>query len=354
MTYKYTLAICLGIMFTMQPAQAHHAWRSVFIEERMELEGYVTEFNFKNPHVNIMLSVTNEDGVETEWMATGPAGALFRGAGWSQDTVKAGQYLRLTGWKSRTGAPMLLLLAADIRDGRLLEINPSDGSTIRQIVGEVVASNAPVGVTNLPLKLSDGSVNLTGTWLNAPRAGDPRGEIPPTPFNKVGTALQANYDPLTDDPAFATCSPPGLVRQVGTGHPMRIIQHNDRVEFEYEEHGGRREIFFDQRGPETNEHSRFGHPVARYEGDELIIESSQLLGNLADLNGNALSDQTTTIERYRRVDGPEVGPMIEMNIAVSDPGHLNEIWNISWRKQFAPEGLDFIPIDCKLPLPGKL
>lgn len=347
MKYKYRLAVFLGVIFTMQPAQAHHAWGAIFLDERMDIEGYVTEFNLKNPHVNIMLSVTDEAGVETEWMATGPAGATFRGAGWSENTVQSGQYLRLTGWKSRTGAPMLLLLREDIRSGKLLEVDPNDGSTIRQLLGTMAEDNAPAEPASLPLTLSDGRVNLSATWTNGPRE-----RTPPTPFNEVGAALQADYDPLYDDPAFTTCSLPGLVRQARTIHPMRIMQYDDRVIFEYEEHGGFREIFLDQRGPTTVEHSRFGHPIARYEGDELIIESSHLLANLGDPNGNALSNQTTTIESYRRVDNPEMGPMIEMRLAVSDPGHLNDIWNIRWRKRYAPEGIDFIPVDCKLPLPG--
>jgi len=349
MTYRCALAVCFSAMLTAPSVQAHHAWAGVFTLETMEIEGYVTEYNFRNPHVNIMLSVTDEDGVETEWMATGPAAPPFRRWGWTEDTVGVGQYLQLTGRKSRTGAPMIVMVGDDIQSGKFLELDPADGSIIRRVVGTVNESQAPAVVASLPLTLSDGRVNLTGTWL-----GGPRGGRPPAPLNEVGAALQADFDAL-NDPAFATCSDPGLVRQVAfTPHPMRVMQYDDRVVFEYEEHGGRREIFLDGRGPETAEHSRFGHHVARYEGDELIIESTQLLGNLASGGGNAMSDQTTTIETYRRVDDPEVGPMFEMSMAISDPGHLTETWNIKWLKIFAPEGLDFVEVDCKLPLPGNL
>ena len=58
------LAACVGVIIGAAPAHAHHAWAAVFTEEYTEIEGYVTEYNFKNPHVNIMLSVTDEDGVE--------------------------------------------------------------------------------------------------------------------------------------------------------------------------------------------------------------------------------------------------------------------------------------------------
>ena len=346
MTYQKVLTACFSIMLIGPPAYAHHAWAGVFTDENIEVEGYVTEYNFRNPHVNIMLSVTDEDGVETEWMATGPAAPPMRRWGWSRDTVQVGQYLRLSGRKSRTGAPMLVLVADDIQSGKFLELDPADSSTIRAVVGTVTETAEPTEVATLPLRLADGRPNLTGTWLGGPREPRPR-----APFNDVGAALQAEFDPL-NDPAFATCSDPGLVRQVAfTLHPMRIMQHDDCIVFEYEEHGGRREIFFDGRGPETTEHTRFGHHVARYEGDTLIIESSQLLGNLSSGGGNALSDQTTTVERYRRVDDPEVGPMIEMNTAINDPGHLTGTWNITWRKIFAPNGLEFTQVDCRLPLP---
>jgi hypothetical protein len=350
MTCKYTLAICLGVMLSAQSAHAHHAWAAVFTEETMDIEGYVTEYNFKNPHVNIMLSVTDEAGVETEWMATGPAASPFRSWGWTEDTIEVGQYLRLTGRTSRTGAPMIVLVADDIRNGNLLELDPADGSILRSVVGFINEDeNEGRGsdpVASLPLTLSDGRVNLTGTWLSGPR-----GRRVPAPFNEVGAALQADFDAI-NDPAYATCSSPGLVRQVaGTPHPIRITQYDDRVVFEFEEHGGLREIFIDGRGPETAEHTRFGSHIARYEGDELIIETTQLLGNLANNGGNALTDQTTTIETYRRVDDPEMGPMFEMSMAISDPGHLTETWTVSWQKRFAPEGLDFVETDCKLPLP---
>ncbi|HEY5623586.1 MAG TPA: DUF6152 family protein [Gammaproteobacteria bacterium] len=345
MTIYRLLIVCFGVALFAAPAHAHHAWAAVFTDEYTEIEGYVTEYNFKNPHVNIMLSVMGEDGVETEWMATGPAAPPFRRWGWSEKTVEVGQYLRLRGRTSRTGAPMIVMVGDDIQAGTFLELDPSDGSVVRAVVGNVTETAEPTEVATLPLRLSDGRPNFTGTWL-----GGPRGGRPPAPFNEVGAALQADFDAL-NDPAFATCSDPGIVRQVAfTPHPMRVMQDDDRIVFEYEEHGGRRVIYLDGRGPETAEHTRFGHHVARYEGDTLVIESSQLLGNLASGGGNALSDQTTTVETYRRVDDPDIGAMIEMSMEITDPGHLTEPWNIRWVKIFAPEGLDFIEVDCKLPL----
>jgi hypothetical protein len=340
-----TLAVCcLAVVCGTLPAWAHHAAGAVFTDETIEIEGYVTEFNFHNPHVSIMLSVSDEVGAGTQWMITGPSATPFRLWGWTADTVQAGQYIRFSGKKSRTGVPMLLIERDDIQAGKFVELNPADGSVIRELLGTIAEPEA-LDIDTVPLRLSDGRPNFTGNWIGGPR--EPR---PQPPFNAVGAAQQADFDVL-NDPTFATCSDPGLVRQAGnTIHPVRITQFEDRVVFEYEEYAGRREIYLDGRAPETAEHTRFGHHVARYEEDTLVIETTRLLGNLSGPPGNALSDQTTTVETYRRTDDPKYGPMIEMNMVITDPGHLTAPWNKRWFKVYTTDDYEFLEVNCKLPL----
>ena len=71
--FRCLTSLLLGAVVASLPAEAHHAAGAVFTDEEIEIEGVVTEYNFNNPHVNIMLNVTDENGVETEWMVTGPA-----------------------------------------------------------------------------------------------------------------------------------------------------------------------------------------------------------------------------------------------------------------------------------------
>ena len=105
----------------------------------------------------------------------------------------------------------------------------------------------------------------------------------------------------------------------------------------------------DGRGPDSNEHTLFGHHVARYEGDALVIESSQLLGNLTGPIGNALSDQTTTVESYRRIDDAAGRPAIEMRMVITDPGNLTQPWEIGSVKYYTAEPYNFIEVECRLP-----
>ena len=347
MRYFESLAVlCFAAVAGSVPASAHHAAVAVFTDEEIEVEGVVTEYNFVNPHVNIMLSVTDETGAETEWMVTGPAAPPMRRWGWTAETLQPGQLIRFAGKSSRTGAPMLLIESAEIQSGRFVELDPADGSIVRRLQEAPDDSQAPDASLAVALTLDDGRPNLAGLWLG----GLGRTPNPPPPLNDAGAALQAGFDAL-NDPAFAECADHGLVRQAMSGHPLRITQNDDHLVFEYEQGAATRVIHLDGRGPASDEHTDYGHHVARYEGDALIIESTQLLGRLTGTRGNAHSDSSTVRETYRRADSPELGALLEMTLVVNDPEYMTDPWRMTWRKNHAATDYRFIEVDCALPLP---
>ena len=167
------------------------------------------------------------------------------------------------------------------------------------------------------------------------------------PFNEVGAALQAQYDPLNDPQV--QCEPPGLIRQVGTPHPVQVEQFDDHVVISYEEYGGVRTIYFDDRDLVGGEHSNFGQSTARYEDQKLIVETTHLLGNLTSGGGNALTDQSTTVEAYSRLPDADGSSGLNLEIVITDPGHLTGPWVRGWQKFFTPNH-EFIEVDCHKPL----
>ena len=339
--------VCLAAVIDAATAQAHHSAQAAFTQNVIEVEGYVTEFNFTNPHVNIFFDVTDGSGETTQWIASGQAANLLRRQGWTADTIEASQYLRISGRETRDGSPMILF-------ANITELDPADGSLVRDVQGDS-DYDEQAGVTSLALSLSDGRPNFTGAWTMGRGGlgmgggmGGPPGNRTPLPFNEAGVAMQAKFDPVSD-PAVH-CEPPGLVRQAGsTPHPVRVTQNDDHVILEYEEYAGRRVIYLDGHGPESDGRTNLGHSVARYDGDTLMIETSQLLGNYTGPLGNPLSDQTTTVETYRRMDDPNVGAVLALEMIVTDPGYLSTTWTVSWQK-FYTVGYEFIEVDCRVPL----
>jgi len=345
MNFRSLLTTATLVLVATSTANAHHAATASFDTSiSTEIEGYVTEFRFMNPHVTIKLMVSDADGGEREWIATAPAVAGFRRWGWTKDILQEGQYVRLVGRKARHDGPMILIQRADIEGGSLLELDPSDGSLVRILEGPK-PDQTPDDLVAPPLKLADGRPNLSGTWLAVEPGSGPGRTFPE--LNDEGQALQDAYDPQID-PAYTHCEPPGLVRSLTGIQSVRVTQSDDYVLIEQEGDASRRLVYLDGRAAKAAERSHLGHSSARYEGDALIIETKQLLGGTSSGAGNALSDQTTTIERYERADNAEHAAL-QMTLTISDPGYLTDVWEAQWRK-LQTHDYAFAETNCQLPV----
>ncbi len=129
MKIRMLWVVCLVALLGTATAHAHHSAQAAFTTNVIEVEGYVTEFNFTNPHVNIYFDVTDESGEITRWVATGNAANLLRRQGWTAYTIEPSQYLRISGRETRDGSPMILFAS-------IAELDPADGSLVRDVQGE--------------------------------------------------------------------------------------------------------------------------------------------------------------------------------------------------------------------------
>jgi hypothetical protein len=340
---KSVLSLCLGLILTTNQAVAHHSFAASFIDEEIEAEGVVERYVFKNPHVIMYLNVTDEEGNETRWMVEGSAATSLRSQGWSSETIEPGEYVHITGRAGRDGKPMISMGTVEVLDPvtRAVLRAPTVRGGFDESEAEVVAA--------IPLTLDDGRPNLSGAWGRGRGGPGFRNHREP-PFSEAGIALQALWDPA-DDPQVA-CENPTLVRQAGfTPHPVRIEQLDDHVVVSYEEYGGVRTIYLDGRdaGESGDGLVKLGRSSARYEGNSLIIESTHIPAGPTGTPGRQLSNQTTTVETFRRLDDPTQGPMVEMEMIINDPGHLTEPWEMVWKKLYTPN-YEFIAVECYTPL----
>lgn len=327
----------IGLALASTQAFGHHSFSATFTDQRTStIEGVVTRFSFRNPHILIYMDVT-DNGSVTEWIAEGGSATGLRRRGWSADTIEAGQILRISGDATHDGSPMVAL-------GSIHLINPDTGAVVAEIGGSDDVYQ-PVVAESLPLTLDDGRPNLSSAWSSEGIRSARPGQFSSVPLNEAGLALQAEFDISTDPQVF--CDPVGLVRQVITPHPIRITQLDDRVIIEYEEYAGRREIFFDDSNF-VGINTHLGNSVARYEGNALVIESNHLLANQATNTGNRLTDEATVVETYTRADDAS-GTKLNLNIRISDPNHLSE--DLVHDHPYADQGnYEFIENDCHAPL----
>ena len=102
------VTVAFGAVLVSMPIAAHHNPAAHYIvDERVEIEGVVTEFRGVNPHSRIYFDVTNEQGETEAWMAEGDSIINLRRAGWTDDEFKPGDRIRILGRPSRTGRNLI-------------------------------------------------------------------------------------------------------------------------------------------------------------------------------------------------------------------------------------------------------
>jgi len=162
--------VTLFLSLVAASAVAHHSFQATFqTDARITVEGVVTDYRFKNPHVLIYMDVTSDDGSVTQWMSEGPAATNMRRLGWSRESLKPGDLVRIHGDSTHDGSPMVSIERAAILDPETRAVRV-DLSSDRN--NEVQADT----IDTLPMKLADGRPNLTGSCPSRPpdHSGPPR------------------------------------------------------------------------------------------------------------------------------------------------------------------------------------
>ena len=81
---------------------AHHASGPLYDpEKRVEAVGTVTKFVFRNPHSFVSVDAANADGSTTAWEVELGTSAWMSRRGWTPETIKAGDQIRVVGQPSR-------------------------------------------------------------------------------------------------------------------------------------------------------------------------------------------------------------------------------------------------------------
>tara|TARA_R110002167_G_scaffold77179_8_gene214533 strand:+ start:1304 stop:1729 length:426 start_codon:yes stop_codon:yes gene_type:complete len=113
------LAVSLGVALVMTPVLAHHASGPFYDpDKRVEIEGTVKRFVFRNPHAFLFVDVPDAAGVITEWQIELGAPVSLQRTGWTPDTLPMGMVVKVTGQPSRAdGSTGLCCVRMTKQDG---------------------------------------------------------------------------------------------------------------------------------------------------------------------------------------------------------------------------------------------
>lgn len=113
------LGLLVAPLFTSS-LSAHHASAPFYDpEDRVEIQGTITRFVFRNPHAFLFLDVTGDSGETVEWQIELGAPVSLRRTGWTPETLTVGMEVKAVGNRSRAeGSTGLCCVRMTRADGR--------------------------------------------------------------------------------------------------------------------------------------------------------------------------------------------------------------------------------------------
>jgi len=153
-----------------------------------------------------------------------------------------------------------------------------------------------------------------------------------------------NYDFSEEFSMSYTCMPPSAAFYMQAPFPMEIDQGRDMIVLRMEYFDMVRIIYMDGRGHPGDDypHSKNGHSIGHWEGDELVVDTTHLASATFMNNGFNHSDNIHMVERFKM---SEDGQTLWLTQVYDDPevfaGRASRY--MAWRKV---EGEHIYPYDC--------
>jgi len=307
--------VAVGLVSHVSLVSAHHSRANFQLDNVVEMSGIVTEFKWANPHVYFEMEL--EDG-ET-WLIEGHSVPGVLGLGWTRDTIKVGDRIRIGANPDldvdRKFALVQWVVAADgvAYPGFARARIPSE------LLAVAASADRALRGDGLPV---EPSTDFSGVWeVDLRGVNLATGVFDPArglPLTALGEELLAAYDPR-ENPNFQ-CIPSGLPFTGPYG--LKFTRYDDRLVMEKEHQDVRISVWLDQAAARLDQPpSHLGLSVGRLEGDDtLVFETTRFTPAKWGLaRGVDSSDKKRISARFELQPG---GRAINFSYEITDPEYL--------------------------------
>jgi len=307
-----TFVLACAISLALAPgALAHHSAIAFDTQQEVKATGTITEYTFRNPHVYLTLLVKKADGSTVAVDVEAGAASVLNPLGFTRNSIAVGDEVTIVGNPARA-KPETLMLGRDLykRDGTYYPLN--------------IASRSVYSGRN------DVATTIAGTWFS-PRTEFNAfvGGAMKWPLTDTGKAALARFDPKAT--AQKDCIPVGVPNLMFYPVANTVTIQRDRVVMKVDWMDSERTMFLDGRQhPPARDTFLHGHSVGRWEGDTLVVETTNFkehpLGLSTSLPGSA---QKRVTERFRL--GAD-GKSLNYSGVIEDPVYLARPveWSGQW------------------------
>jgi hypothetical protein len=302
---------CSMLLSITVPALAHHSAAAYNTQQEVKITGTITEYKFRNPHVYMTLQVKNADGSTSTMEVEAGAASVLNPLGFNKDSVIVGDVVTISGNPSRNNADKSML-GKDLykKDGTYYPLN--------------IASRSVYTAKN------EVATTIAGTWFS-----------PRTEFNSFlggarnwqvtdkGKAAMAVVDPKAT--TQKDCIPIGAPALMFYPVANTITVERDRVVMKVDWMDSQRTIYLDGRKhPAATETSLHGHSVGRWEGNTLVVDTTNFKEHPMGLSTSLpSSSRKHLVERFRV--SPDGKGLIYSGV-IEDPVYLSA--PVEWTGQW--------------------
>jgi len=298
------------------PALAHHSAAAYNTQQEIKVTGTVPEYKFRNPHVYMTLQVKKADGSTTLMEVEAGAASVLNPLGFNRDSVVVGDVVTVAGNPARSNADKSML-GKDLfkSDGTYFPLN--------------IASRSVYTAGN------EAATSIAGTWF------PPRTEFNAFfggarnwPITEKGkAAMAANADPKAT--TQKDCIPIGAPAVMFYPVADTITVQRDRVVMNVDWMNSDRTIYLDGRKhPPASETFLHGHSVGRWEGETLVVDTTNFKEHPMGLT-TSLPSSTRKHLTERFVLSPDHKTLIYSGV-IEDPVYLAEPVQWSGQWQYRP------------------
>jgi len=117
-------AVLAASLLISGPAFAHHSMSMYDRSHDTTFKATISEFNWSNPHSQIIFTATDEHGNVVKWVAEGPGPNRLANHGWSKDSLKPGDQVTIVGNCNKDGSPTMRFEKVIFANGQTLEGRP--------------------------------------------------------------------------------------------------------------------------------------------------------------------------------------------------------------------------------------
>ena len=312
---RNVLTIAVAVV-AAAPVAAHHSDAGLDMQSLVTLDGTVVEYNWRNPHVYIVVDSLDEQGRTVRWSLQTSSTLTVARNGWTGDSLVPGEGVTFSAHPALDGRPYALLESIEKERGIPLGAEFYANSGEPRIAGPEITERA----TSLEgFWISDGDrlVDYPGGF-----DGFSRSQLTP---NDRGLAAQAAYDELSEENPESTCigrPVPGMIVN-SVVYPIQIefIDGGDRIAIRSEFFDEERIVHMDGRPhPDIDQRFQTGHSIGTLEDNVLIVDTRNFEDHRSPYQTGVPSGaHKHVVERYEL---GEDGTHILLEFMLEDPEYF--------------------------------